>query len=439
MKNTEDIARRIARGLGLNETLVGIIARYHDIGHTPLGHNGERYLTDIRENLGLGPYYHASLGSYRLIYEYNIYPKILSNIKKQCPELTFTDLKEIQHSLWIIMDGINSHTGETAKLKARYNPNKQIEDFLVDQILGFVVPDYRAIPATPEGLVVQQADKISSIITDFADAIYEGFLPNPGPEYFDILNKLGVSKELYDYCMDKKDCTLIVERVQDFLIQDTIDSTKSYLKAHYLKTKEPLPRDKFIIGKSSKVTTLLNELRNLNYKETVANVVLQEDKEVYTKGIQKLVEYLKAFTLRDDITAFLKTKASPNSSKHISGINLPSEQQNFEDYATFLQQYNRHLHKFYTIITNESLKHCQSDELELSKKLFFTDRGKSFSESKSFSIPVGESLTEDKEFEIKIQDNENIEEDNEELNPPIDLDYFPNNMGINLSNVKSEK
>lgn len=48
-------------------------------------------------------------------------------------------------------------------------------------------------------------------------------------------------------------------------------------------------------------------------------------------------------------------------------------------------------------------------------------------------------LTEDKDFEIKIQDNENIEEDNEELNPPIDLDYFPNNMGINLSSVKSEK
>ena len=61
------------------------------------------------------------------------------------------------------------------------------------------------------------------------------------------------------------------------------------------------------------------------------------------------------------------------------------------------------------------------------------------SEASSEGGAVGESLKEDKEFEIKIQDNENIEEDSEELNPPIDLEYFPNNMGINLSSVKKEK
>lgn len=48
-------------------------------------------------------------------------------------------------------------------------------------------------------------------------------------------------------------------------------------------------------------------------------------------------------------------------------------------------------------------------------------------------------LTEDIEKELQIQDNENIEKDIEELEPPIDPEYFPNNMGINLSSVKSEK
>ena len=50
-----------------------------------------------------------------------------------------------------------------------------------------------------------------------------------------------------------------------------------------------------------------------------------------------------------------------------------------------------------------------------------------------------ESLEEDVEKEIKIQNNENIIEDEKELDPPINLEYFPNNMGINLSSVKSEK
>jgi len=48
-------------------------------------------------------------------------------------------------------------------------------------------------------------------------------------------------------------------------------------------------------------------------------------------------------------------------------------------------------------------------------------------------------IKEDIEKELKIQNNENIIEDEKELNPPIATEYFPNNMGINLCSVKSEK
>ena len=51
---------------------------------------------------------------------------------------------------------------------------------------------------------------------------------------------------------------------------------------------------------------------------------------------------------------------------------------------------------------------------------------------------VGESLNEDTTKELQIQNNENIEKDIEELEPPIEPEYFPNNMGINLSSVKKE-
>ena len=52
---------------------------------------------------------------------------------------------------------------------------------------------------------------------------------------------------------------------------------------------------------------------------------------------------------------------------------------------------------------------------------------------------VTESLSEDVEKEIKISNNKDIIKDEKELEPPIKLDYFPNNMGINLCSVKSEK
>ena len=48
------IARTIGRALRLNEDLIEAIALGHDVGHTPFGHAGERFLNSItkRENIG---------------------------------------------------------------------------------------------------------------------------------------------------------------------------------------------------------------------------------------------------------------------------------------------------------------------------------------------------------------------------------------------------
>lgn len=44
------IARTIARSLGLNEDLTEAIAMGHDLGHTPFGHNGEKVLDQIHRD-----------------------------------------------------------------------------------------------------------------------------------------------------------------------------------------------------------------------------------------------------------------------------------------------------------------------------------------------------------------------------------------------------
>jgi dGTPase len=41
------IARTIGRFLGLNEDLIEAISLGHDIGHTPFGHDGETFLSEI--------------------------------------------------------------------------------------------------------------------------------------------------------------------------------------------------------------------------------------------------------------------------------------------------------------------------------------------------------------------------------------------------------
>jgi dGTPase len=47
------IARTIARALGLNEDLTEALALVHDIGHPPFGHAGERALDDVLRGQGL--------------------------------------------------------------------------------------------------------------------------------------------------------------------------------------------------------------------------------------------------------------------------------------------------------------------------------------------------------------------------------------------------
>ncbi len=47
------IARTIGRALRLNEDLIEAIALAHDVGHTPFGHTGEKFLNDISIKEGI--------------------------------------------------------------------------------------------------------------------------------------------------------------------------------------------------------------------------------------------------------------------------------------------------------------------------------------------------------------------------------------------------
>ncbi len=112
------IARTISRALALNEDLTEAIAMGHDLGHTPFGHNGEEFLSKRHE----GGFMH-NLQSLRVV-------DVLET-KGSSPGMNLT---------FEVKDGIRNHTGN----------------------------DY---PATPEGQVVRQSDRIAYINHDIDDAL----------------------------------------------------------------------------------------------------------------------------------------------------------------------------------------------------------------------------------------------------------------------------
>ena len=118
------VARTIARALGLNEDLVEAICLGHDLGHTPFGHLGEEVVAEFH------PGFRHNLQSVRIV-----------------------EVLERLNLTWEVRDGIANHT--------------------------WSMP----MPATLEGQIARYADRIAYLNHDIDDAVRAGVLkPDDLPE-----------------------------------------------------------------------------------------------------------------------------------------------------------------------------------------------------------------------------------------------------------------
>ena len=142
------IARNIGRALNLNCDLIEAIALGHDIGHTPFGHAGERFLDELLA-AETGRHFAHNIHSLRELSE--IYPL---NVTLQT------------------LNGIAAHNGEMEQ--SLYQP-KPLADFEAfdQQIEGcYCDPEQikKLVPCTVEGCVVRIADIIAYLGKDRQDA-----------------------------------------------------------------------------------------------------------------------------------------------------------------------------------------------------------------------------------------------------------------------------
>ncbi len=148
------IARNIGRVLGLNLDLIEAIALGHDIGHTPFGHAGERYLNEM---------YHAHTGRY---FMHNVHSvRVLDGIFHMNISLQ-------------TLDGILCHNGELELDEYRPRPLGDFEAF--DKMMEECYRSQEAvtslIPGTLEGCVVRISDIIAYLGKDRQDALRTGVL-----------------------------------------------------------------------------------------------------------------------------------------------------------------------------------------------------------------------------------------------------------------------
>lgn len=145
------IARTIGRFLGLNEDLIEAIALGHDIGHTPFGHDGENFLSELCRSHGIGLFLH--------------------NVQS----VQFLDRVERKGKGWNLclqtLDGILCHDGEIHNQRLAPQTDKAFEVHTREIAAKKANLQTPLIPMSFEGCVVRMADTISYVGRDLEDAI----------------------------------------------------------------------------------------------------------------------------------------------------------------------------------------------------------------------------------------------------------------------------
>lgn len=182
------IARNIGRLLGLNCELIEAIALGHDLGHTPFGHAGERFLSKC---------YHERTGRY---FNHNVH------------SVRVMDVLYRRNISLQVLDGALCHNGEFAQQVLKRGETVSFAQ--LDANVEACTRDEANIktlrPSTLEGCVVRLADMIAYLGKDRDDAIAMGVLD--GLDGFDtcvigrdnarIINNLTVDVVNHSYGLD---------------------------------------------------------------------------------------------------------------------------------------------------------------------------------------------------------------------------------------------
>jgi len=242
------IARTIGNILNLNQDLIEAMALGHDVGHTPFGHTGERFLNNIciKENIG---YFKHNAQSVR----------------------SLKDIERVNLSLQTL-DGILAHNGEM--LQSEYRPqSKTTKQFLQELEDSFNNESYskKIVPITLEGCVVRISDIIAYIGRDIEDAIMVGSI-----------KREDIPKEITEVLGDNN--SIIV----DTLIKDII---KNSIGKGYLSFSED-------------VYKALMNLKEWNYKHIYASKEACKNEKVLEEYFYKLykiyLNYLNSDNKQDN-------------------------------------------------------------------------------------------------------------------------------------------
>lgn len=190
LRESANVAKRLAKGLGLNADYIYAAMLMHDAGHPFSAHEGEEIFNYLGE-LYNTQYFHHNAKGIEIILSEDICGKAISKIPNidSRPELR----KKLEEEFDYFLDVVISHDGEANKreMMKPETPYATIKEALRAKIKSANTQNvYKFISQTPEGKIAKFADVIAYLASDMQDGFRLGILKGFSDDYLELFGEM---------------------------------------------------------------------------------------------------------------------------------------------------------------------------------------------------------------------------------------------------------
>lgn len=279
LRECADIAKRLAKGLGLNADYIQTAMLVHDAGHPFSAHEGEEIFNQLGEVYNT-QYFHHNAKGIEIILSEDLCGKAISKIPNIAnnPELR----KKLEAEFPYFLDAVISHDGEATKedmMKPETHYETMEDAVRTKMRLANSENKYKFIAQTPEGKIAKFADVIAYLSSDMQDGFRLGILKGFSDDYLALFGEM-FSPEYPVTYEDKVECgRRIIEQIKEQNLREkkeTID----------FMSRQDQDMQDALITINQKIHQAKLDIHNVSHISAIQDIVAQEQ-EAFKKKKQE--------------------------------------------------------------------------------------------------------------------------------------------------------
>lgn len=325
LRESADVAKRLANGLGLNGDYLYAAMLMHDAGHPFSAHEGEEIFSHLGEIYNT-QYFHHNVKGIEIILSEDICGKAINKIPniENNPKLR----EKLEEEFPYFLDIIISHDGEAneKEMMKKETPYPTMQDAIRTKMrIGNSSKKAKFVAQTPEGKLAKFADVIAYLSSDMQDGFRLGILKGFDDDYLELFGEMlstgypGNRKEKID------EGKRIIEQIKQRNLREKSEA-RGILGEKNPQLQQALDR---ILSrmKSSNLNIHEGSITQEQIDEIIQKIV-EEEKEIFKKN--RLEEFFntKGATIPEDLRANMEKQIEQ---KVEDGIALTDEEEKFAE------------------------------------------------------------------------------------------------------------